>query len=293
MSTVTLQRIAAARGAPRRTNPAPGPFAIEMMELGTRSNPMRVRVGRKPGRGKGVPLLLFNGIGGNIELLAPLAEKMPEREIVIFDIPGVGQSELPRWPYRLGGIARLAAQILDRFGIGVVDVLGVSWGGAAAQEFAHTCRKRCRRLILCATAPGVVMVPASPSVLWKMATPKRYMNADYSRSISGDIYGGDFRKNPALAAELFRHVKYKSKLGYYLQLLAASGWTSIHWLPGLRQPTLLMAGADDPLVRLANARLMHRLICKSELKVFDCGHMFLLTRADESVAAIREFLDRP
>jgi pimeloyl-ACP methyl ester carboxylesterase len=54
-----------------------------------------------------------------------------------------------------------------------------------------------------------------------------------------------------------------------------------------------MAGADDPLVRLANARLMHRLICKSELKVFDCGHMFLLTRADESVAAIREFLDRP
>jgi pimeloyl-ACP methyl ester carboxylesterase len=76
-------------------------------------------------------------------------------------------------------------------------------------------------------------------------------------------------------------------------LLAASGWTSIHWLPGLRQPTLLMAGADDPLVRLANARLMHRLIYKSELKVFDCGHMFLLTRADESVAAIREFLDRP
>jgi len=293
MSTVTLQRIAAARGAPRRTNPAPGPFAIEMMELGTRSNPMRVRVGRKPGRGKGVPLLLFNGIGGNIELLAPLAEKMPEREIVIFDIPGVGQSELPRWPYRLGGIARLAARILDRFGIGVVDVLGVSWGGAAAQEFAHTCRKRCRRLILCATAPGVVMVPASPSVLWKMATPKRYMNADYSRSISGDIYGGDFRKNPALAAELFRHVKYKSKLGYYLQLLAASGWTSIHWLPGLRQPTLLMAGADDPLVPLANARLMHRLIHKSELQVFDCGHMFLMTRADESVAAIREFLDRP
>ena len=101
MSTVTLQRIAAARGAPRRTNPAPGPFAIEMMELGTRSNPMRVRVGRKPGSGKGIPLLLFNGIGGNIELLAPLAEKMPEREIVIFDIPGVGQSELPRWPYRL------------------------------------------------------------------------------------------------------------------------------------------------------------------------------------------------
>jgi poly(3-hydroxyalkanoate) depolymerase len=174
-----------------------------------------------------------------------------------------------------------------------VDVLGVSWGGAGAQEFAHSCRQRCRRLILCATAPGVVMVPASPTVLWKLATPKRYMNAEYSRSISGDIYGGDFRKNPALATELFRHVKWQSKMGYYLQLAAVAGWTSIHWLPGLRQPTLLMAGADDPLVPLLNARLMHMLIRHSELKIFDYGHMFLMTRADESVAAIREFLDRP
>ena len=261
------------------------------MELGTPANPQLVRVGRQPGQG--VPLLLFNGIGGNIELLAPLAERMPEREIVIFDIPGVGQSKLPKRPYRLGGIVRLAAQILDRFGIAQVDVLGISWGGAAAQEFAYTCHKRCRRLILCATASGAVMVPGRPGVLWKMATPKRYMNAEYSRSISGDIYGGDFRTNPALASKLFRHVKWQSKRGYYLQLLATAGWTSIHWLPGLGQPTLLMAGADDPLVPPINARLMRLLIRRSELKMFDCGHLFLVTRPDESVATIREFLDRP
>ncbi|RZL89306.1 MAG: poly(3-hydroxyalkanoate) depolymerase [Variovorax sp.] len=288
----------AAQGATRRTTAAPavdvpGPFAIEMMDLGTAADPLRVRVGRKPGNGEGVPLLLFNGIGGNIELLAPLAERMPEREIVIFDIPGVGESQLPRRPYRLGGIVRLAARILDRFGIGQVDVLGVSWGGAAAQEFAYACRKRCRRLILCATAPGVVMVPGRPAVLWKMATPKRYIDAAYARSISGDIYGGDFRTKPALALQLSRHVKCQSKLGYYLQLAAAAGWTSIHWLPGLRQPTLLMAGADDPLVPLVNTRLMHFLIRHSELKVFDCGHLFLVTRPDESVEAIRAFLDKP
>ena len=54
-----------------------------------------------------------------------------------------------------------------------------------------------------------------------------------------------------------------------------------------------MAGADDPLVPLLNAKLMHRLIPGSELRVFDCGHLFLLTRTEASVAAIREFLDRP
>jgi pimeloyl-ACP methyl ester carboxylesterase len=53
-----------------------------------------------------------------------------------------------------------------------------------------------------------------------------------------------------------------------------------------------MAGSDDPLVPLANAELMHMLIPNSELKTFDCGHLFLLTRAEQSAAAIREFLDR-
>jgi poly(3-hydroxyoctanoate) depolymerase len=88
-------------------------------------------------------------------------------------------------------------------------------------------------------------------------------------------------------------VKWQSRRGYYLQLAAAVGWTSVHWLHRLRQPTLVMAGSDDPLVPLLNARLMHMLIPRSELRVFDCGHLFLITRAKESAQAINEFLDRP
>ena len=75
-------------------------------------------------------------------------------------------------------------------------------------------------------------------------------------------------------------MRWQSRLGYYLQLGAACGWTSIHWLHRLRQPTLIMAGRDDPLVPLANAKLMHLLIPHSELQVFDCGHMFLMTRGE-------------
>jgi pimeloyl-ACP methyl ester carboxylesterase len=54
-----------------------------------------------------------------------------------------------------------------------------------------------------------------------------------------------------------------------------------------------MAGADDPIAPLANARLLCRLIPRAELKVFDCGHLFLLTRAQQAARAIEEFLDRP
>ena len=58
-------------------------------------------------------------------------------------------------------------------------------------------------------------------------------------------------------------------------------------------PTLIMAGSDDPLIPIINPRLMRALIPNAELKVFDCGHLFLLTRAAESSAAIDEFLGRP
>ena len=288
MSTTAMDR------AEPPARPATGtdgnqPFAIEIVRVGAQA----LRVGRQAGSGGAVPLLLFNGIGGNIELLAPIARAMPGREVITFDVPGVGHSALPTRPYRLRHVAQLAAALLDRFGHAQADVLGASWGGAAAQQFARSFGSRCRRLVLCATAPGMVMLPARPSVLLKMATPRRYLSSDYARSVAGDIYGGDFRRDPALAAEFFKHVRWQSRLGYYLQLGAAWGWTSIHWLHRLRQPTLILAGRDDPLVPPANAKLMHLLIPHSELQWFDCGHMFLMTRGVAAARVIEEFLDRP
>jgi pimeloyl-ACP methyl ester carboxylesterase len=116
----------------------------------------------------GIPLLLFNGIGANLELCFPFMEAMPEKEIVIFDVPGVGRSEMSWRPRRFSGLARLANKLLSRLGYREVDVIGVSWGGALAQQFARQYPQRCRRLILAATSPGAVMVPGKPSVLARL-----------------------------------------------------------------------------------------------------------------------------
>jgi len=265
-----------------------GAFCIETIRAGDQF----LRVGRHAGSANGPPLLMFNGIGGNIELLEPFA-RLLRRESIIFDVPGVGHSPLPAWPYQLRSLVRLAGQVLDEYyGHEPCDVLGISWGGAPAQEFARREPKRCRRLVLCATATGSVMLPARPGVLWKMATPRRYLDEGYILRIAGDIYGGDFRRDPLLAEQIFRHIRWQSRLGYYLQLFAAAGWTSIPWLHSLRQPALLLAGADDPLVPLFNARLMCRLMRDARLDVLDCGHLFLLTRAEKSARLIEAFLDR-
>src|SRR5215475_7766847 len=147
-----------------------------------------LRVGIRRGDAARPPLLLFNGIGANIELVEPFLDALDGPAAIIFDVPGVGGSPAPRLPYRPSTLARLSAQLLDQLGYAQVDVLGVSWGGALAQQFAYQQGARCRRLVLAATSPGHLMVPGRPSVMLKLATPRRYKDSEYLRKVAGEIY---------------------------------------------------------------------------------------------------------
>src|ERR1700746_2714642 len=149
-----------------------------------------LRVGIRPGDKSQAPLLLFNGIGANIELVEPFLDILDGPEAIIFDVPGVGGSPAPRVPYRPWHLARLSARLLDQLGYDRVDVLGVSWGGAIAQQFAFQLGKRCRRLVLAATSTGHIMVPGKFAVHLKMASPRRYRDPVFMGRIAGDIYGG-------------------------------------------------------------------------------------------------------
>jgi len=259
---------------------------ISLHEVGGQT----LRVGIRPGEKARPPLLLFNGIGASIELVAPFLAALEGPEAIVFDVPGVGGSPAPSMPYRPSTLARLAAQLLDLLGHDQVDVLGVSWGGALAQQFAFAKASRCRRLILAATSPGHLMVPGRLTVLLKIATPRRYKDPAYMRRIAGDIYGGVLRDAPERVGEHLRHVRWSSDYGYYLQLFAGFGWTSLPWLRFLSQPTLVMAGTDDPIVPLVNGRILAGLIPDARLVTIDDGHLFLVTSAGRSADIIGEFL---
>ena len=250
-----------------------------------------VRVGIRPGETDGPPLLLFNGIGANIELMQPFVDALEGHATIVFDVPGVGGSPAPWLPYRPSSLAILSARLLDRLGYDQVDVLGVSWGGALAQQFAFAHAKRCRRLILAATSPGHLMVPGKLSAMLKMATPRRYKDPDYMRQFASEIYGGALRDAPDHVGAHLRHVRWSSDYGYYLQLFACFGWSSLPWLPFLRQPTLVMVGDDDPLVPVANGHILTRLIPDARLVRIDDGHLFLLTSAEQSARIVSEFLN--
>jgi pimeloyl-ACP methyl ester carboxylesterase len=164
-----------------------------------------LRIHIRPGDPRRTPLLLVNGIGAGLESFDPLVDALdPHRPVIRFDPPGAGRSPGPTRPYRLPGLARTMLALLDDLDHERVDVLGVSWGGGVAQQFARTARSRCRRPVLVATGTGTLMVPAAPHVLARMATPRRHTDPAFLRRVAPEIYGGTARTDPATAARLLR-----------------------------------------------------------------------------------------
>jgi poly(3-hydroxyalkanoate) depolymerase len=226
---------------------------------------------------------------------APFEDRLDGRlvQTITVDAPGTGGSSPYRLPRRMGGLARTMDRLLDTLGYRSVDVLGVSFGGVLAQQLARQAPGRVRRLVLAATGPGLGGVPASPHVLLALATPRRYHQPDYFRRVAGRIYGGAARRDPdsMLHGSLARFAKAPSMHGYLAQLYAIAGWTSVPWLPRLTQPTLVLAGDDDPIVPLVNGRILHRLIPHARLRVVPGGgHLFLLEQPAEIAALVTDFL---
>ncbi len=238
------------------------------------------------------PLLLCNGIGASLEALQPLVDALdPGRGVVRFDVPGVGGSPPPPVPYSMPALASWVTALMDRLGHRTFDVLGLSWGGGVAQQLAFQHRRRVRRVVLVATGTGSLMVPARPEVLRIMLTPRRHRDPEYAARVASTIYGGSMRTDPERGAALL-HAATRAgpKRGYYLQLLAGAGWSSLPALPFIRQPVLVLAGDDDPIIPLVNAKVIARLLPRSTLHVYRGGHLGVLTESPELAPVIESFL---
>ena len=82
--------------------------------------------------------------------------------------------------------------------------------------------------------------------------------------------------------------------GYLYQAWAAAFWSSLIWLPELRQPTLVITGLADPLVPPANAKLLAARLAHAEtVLVPGGGHLCLLERAQLLAPVISRFIGQP
>ena len=236
--------------------------------------------------GEAPPLLMLSGLGTEYERWGRTRDLL-NRTTVAFDVRSGHLGQRPS----MRTFAQFVTNLLDLLGMPRMDVTGLSWGGMATQQLLHEFPTRFRRAVLVSTTPGFMAVPARPAAMKALMSPHR--EAARMPELIRDLYSGDFVYNPGLANELGL-VRPIDEATYRRQLMAIFGWTSVPWLPTLRNETLLLHADNDPVCPYVNAHLMRRLIPRSRLtKVAGGGHLFVLTRPEESARLINEFLDRP
>jgi poly(3-hydroxyalkanoate) depolymerase len=234
----------------------------------------------------------MNGVGVSLEGLQPFVDALqPTTGVIRFDVPGVGGSPTPSAPYRLWRTSRLVARLLDILGHPRADVLGVSWGGTLAQQFAFQERRHCRRLVLVSTSTGPT-IPRNPMIVREMFSRRRFVDPEHARQVAPRIYGGRLRSDASAVVDVLHHMQSDLR-GHLYQGIAVLGWTSIPFAPLIRQPTLILTGDDDPIIAPVNARIMHKLLPNASLHVFQDGHLGLLTSANQLAPIIEDFLQDP
>ena len=235
-------------------------------------------------------LVLLNGIGAGVDNWGQFAAAL-NRPCKAIDVSKAVSCN--RWP-KMVDYSHAVMKTLDSFGHDKVDVLGLSWGGALAQEVAIRHGNRIGNLALVATLPGRTSFPPEIQAIMALNSPDR-SQATF-QLIAGSVYGGDIRTQPDLLNNIGNNRIIDPK-AYQRQKLALITWnSSVLRLTNIDVPTLVIAGEDDPIARPINARMIAAVIKNSELHIVPAieggGHLLLHTRPHESAVVINRFLDK-
>jgi pimeloyl-ACP methyl ester carboxylesterase len=217
-----------------------------------------------------------------------------------FDPSGTGESAALRSKEDLGsrGIANDSSGMLLRLKMRPLALLGHSHGGCAALRVAINHPELVRRLVVVATTPGdgtadawnwrAVLgndAPREPLTTREqlMAVTRRIMiNALAEPDRPDQAFAGIEGREWHVAVERFNAL---AKDGRFLDLAGK--------MRHIAAPTLIAAGAKDPLVGLEAAEAMRAEIPKSELVVFErSGHFPMLEEPQKFRTVLTEFFER-
>jgi pimeloyl-ACP methyl ester carboxylesterase len=200
-------------------------------------------------------------------------------------------------PYTLSDMAADALGLMDALKLEKAHVCGLSMGGMIAQVMAIEYPRRILSLISMESSTGDPTLPsAKPQAMEAMLSPPPQDRDGYIQhavEVFRAFSGGSDKFDGTLERELAVNSYERSfyPLGFVRQLAAilASGDRSER-LASVTAPTLVIHGADDPLVPLAHGRATARVIPGAKLLVVEgLGHGIAYpTLWDEIVDAIMQ-----
>jgi pimeloyl-ACP methyl ester carboxylesterase len=246
--------------------------------------------------GTGRPLVLIMGYTGTMEDWDPrFVDALAARhQVVIFDNAGIGRTRRLAAPLTIDAMANQTSALIKALGLERPDVLGWSMGGMIAQALAVLHPEQVRRLVLCATFPGVGTVLPSRAAIGALISGN-------PQGLISDLFPPD--QAGAFAAFAAAISRYPAHPLAAAATTAAQGRAVGEWWAGadpagredarISAPTLVADGTVDRLDPVANARALARFIRGARIRLYpDAGHAFLFQEGPRFTALIESFLAR-
>lgn len=248
--------------------------------------------------GSGEPLVLVPGFAAGAWIWAKqIAQLSAKFRVVTFDPRGIGQSTFDAEPSTMRLLADDTDALLQLLEIDHAHILGVSFGGFVAQEFALAYPDATRTLSLCCTSfGGPNHVPPSMDIMTAVLTPHGFNTEARVRRNLLPAFSPDFARNHPDEVEEVIRLRLANPVAedaYRAQLKAGLGFDAESRVGTIQAPTLVLSGDADAIVPAQNSRNLAAKIPGATLRLVEGGsHLFFIEQPDQFNQRVIEFLSQ-
>src|SRR5215217_9732390 len=246
--------------------------------------------------GDGAPVVLIPGFAAGRWIWFKQTDDLSRNfRVIIFDPRGVSASDKPQAPQTIGLLADDVAHLLEKIGIESAHIVGASFGGFVAQEFALKYPALTRKLVLCCTSFGGPnhVIPA-PETLAALASTKGLNSEERMRANLLLAFTPEYVQTEVREVDHIVHLRATNEVPehiYLSQLQAAMSFNAESRLAEIKSPTLVLSGDADVIVPVQNSRNLARRIPGAQLQIIEGGsHTFFIEQAPEFNQILTEFL---
>lgn len=228
--------------------------------------------------GKGEPILLLHGWGGNTQSIRPLFDILKPRFCTYsLDLPGFGRSYTPSVPWQTSDYGECIKEFLKNFGIERTGLMGHSFGGKISLWFSVNYPNMVNKLVLISSA-GIKPKRKSTYYLkvFLAKTAKTFLPKGLKDKIYERIGSEDYKKAGKMRPTLIKILKEEDFKPLLSKILA---------------PTLIIWGENDDQTPLYQGKIMEKEIKGSRLSVIkNSGHFCYLDQPQYVSSLILDFL---
>jgi 3-oxoadipate enol-lactonase len=226
----------------------------------------------------------FNGVAASIAswvFQVPMFEKLGYK-IILHDFKGQLMSDKPKGPYTFGEHATEAKALFDHLGVKKVHIIGTSYGGEVAMQFAIDYPDYVKTLSVIDSVSELDEILKMFVASWKSLAEKNNIH-DFFNTMMPTVYSNSFiTRNKAYIEERQKTYSMIPPAFFDGQVALYETFATINMtadLPKIKCPTLVVCGQDDILKPVKFSKIISDAIANSEFALVpDCGHACLLEK---------------